>query len=78
MINLLHGRALRDDTKKRLCSRLENDSIRLPRYELSILQLILCMKMSPGTEDVSDAAFVAVAGKYDVDKATNQKENDMI
>ena len=36
------------------------------------------MKMSPGTEDVSDAAFVAVAGKYDVDKATNQKENDMI
>ena len=78
MINLLHGGALRDDTKKRLCSRLENDSIRLPRYELSILQLILCIKISDGTDDVSDSAFVAVAGKYGVDKATNQKENDII
>ena len=30
------------------------------------------------TEDVSDAAFVAVAGKYGVVKATNQKENVII
>ena len=42
--------------------------------------LILCIKISPGTEDVSDAAtvFVALAGKYGVDKATNKKENHII
>ena len=37
------------------------------------------MKISPGKEDFSDAAFVAVAGEHDgVYKATNQKENDII
>ena len=60
----------------RLYSRLGNDSIRLPGYELSILQLILCIKISPGTEGFT---VVAVAGKHDgVDKATNQNENDII
>ena len=41
-------------------------------YELSILQLILCIKISPGTGGFPGAAFVAVPGKHDgVDKATN-------
>ena len=79
MISLLHGGALRDDIKSGCIaadSRLGNDSIRLPRYELSVLQLILCIKISPGTEGFT---VVAVAGKHDgVDKATNQNENDII
>ena len=57
-------------------------SVWLPQIRNFSLGIVSFSKkrISPGTEDVSDAAtvFVAVAGKYGVDKATNKKENDII
>ena len=48
------------------------------KYHEGYFEIVIRKKISPGTEDVSDSAFVTVAGKYGVDKATNQKEIDII